>query len=583
MTRLCALVVGLLTAASAPAVELPDGFDATVVVRDLSEPTAARFAPDGRLFILEKRGTVRVWTAEGGLVAEPLLTLPTCTRSEMGLLGLDFDPGFATNGFLYLYATHPPGGDPARCEDGSPAGRENRLVRVTVAGDVVDPASLVVVFDGIATDGGNHDGGDVHVGPDGFLYIGPGDTGRGDFGDPGDSTNPYARDLQRPEGKILRMTLDGQPAPGNPFLGQGGAADFVFASGFRNPFRFTFDPQTSLLWAADVGQNTWEEIDVVRAGDDLGWPMCEGHAPQSVCPGGTVSPVHVYGHGNDDASITGGVFYEGDLLAGLRGQYLFGDFVRSTIWRAELDGTRTGLAGDPEVFARDAGGPVSFTVGPDGAIYYVAIGPGQVIRIGPTGVDPSDRCRRRMATVVQRWLRTVGAGIDHCVASGQRGCTESAAPPTATRKVVRGLGRACDLSTLAARCDDLGCASCADVGAAAACLATTARALGVELGARAYGSLDGACARAASRGAARVAGARLVSTARCFARGAAGCLPLAEVGGVRRLGACRADVGPSCVALGCGPCGEVAELAACLGRLTASDTDALAGALLSNR
>jgi len=585
MTRLRALVVVLLTAASAPAIELPDGFQATVVVRDLQEPTAARFAPDGRLFILEKGGAVRLWTPEGGLAGAPLVVLPTCTRSEMGLLGLEFDPDFATNGFLYLDATHPPGGDPARCEEGSPAGRENRLVRVTVAGGAIDPASLVVVFEGIATDGGNHDGGDVHVGPDGFLYIAPGDTGRGDFGDPGDATNPYARDPKRPEGKVLRMTRDGQPAPGNPFPGQGGVADFVFALGLRNPFRFTFDPQTGLLWVADVGQVTWEEIDVVRPGDDLGWPLCEGHAPPSTCPGETVPPVHVYAHGADDASITGGVFYDGELMGGFRGDYFFGDYVRGTIWRARLDAARTGFAGDPEVFAREARGPVWFTVGPDGALYYVAIGAGQVVRIGPAGADPGDRCRRRLAAAARRWVRIVGAGVDRCVADGGLGCAELAAIPLppVTRKLVRGLERTCGLPDLAARCGRAGCVACPDADTAVACLAAAARDLGGRLATETYGALDGACARAASRGSSRAAGSRLAATARCLARDAGGCLPLAETAAVRRIGACRADVAPSCVALGCQGCQEVGDLAACLGDVAAEATDDLGGLLFTNQ
>jgi glucose/arabinose dehydrogenase len=576
------VLVVVLAATSAPAIELPDGFQATVVARDLQQPTAARFAPDGRLFILEKGGAVLLWTAEGGLAAEPLVVLPTCTRSEMGLLGLELDPDFARNGFLYLYGTHPPGGDPGRCEEGSPAGRENRLVRVTVAGDAIDPASLVVIFDGIATDGGNHDGGDVHVGPDGFLYLAPGDTGRGDFGDPGDATNPYARDVRRPEGKVLRMTLDGQPAPGNPFLGQGGAADFVFALGLRNPFRFTFDPQTGLLWAADVGQHTWEEIDVVRPGDDLGWPLCEGRAPTSTCPGDTVPPVHVYGHGDDDASITGGVFYDGELLDGVRGDYFFGDYVRGVIWRAELDAERTGFVGEPVVFARGARGPVHFTVGPDGALYHVAIAAGQVVRIGPTRAEPDDRCRRRLATAMRRLLRVVGAGVDRCVAAGRLGCAETQeipVPPVAG-KLARGLTRACGLPALAARCEDLGCA-CPDAEAAAACLAGEARELGQRLASEAYGSLAGACARAGSRATWRAAGGRLVATARCLGREAGGCLPL-PVAPVRRLSACRDEVGPSCVALLCGSCQELDELAACLGGFAAGATDQLGERLFTD-
>src|SRR6185295_6652824 len=107
--------VALARATRAAALTVADGFDASVLADGLSQPTAAAFAPDGRLFILEKEGTVRVWKADGGVLAAPALTLPSCTDSEMGLLGLAFDPGFASNGFLYLYHTHPPGGDVGAC------------------------------------------------------------------------------------------------------------------------------------------------------------------------------------------------------------------------------------------------------------------------------------------------------------------------------------------------------------------------------------------------------------------------------------------------------------------------------------
>src|SRR5262249_29627714 len=291
--------------ARAVAVTATPGFSAVPVVTGLNQPTGAAFAPDGRLFVLEKAGAVRVTTPSGVLAPAPLVTLPSCTDSEMGLLGLAFDPLFTSNRRLYLYHTQPPGGDVGRCAEGSRAGRRNRVVRVTVSGDRVDPASLVEILGGMRTDNGNHDGGCLRIGPDGFLYVGVGETGRGDGGGPGDSTNPYARDLASLEGKILRLGLDGGPAPGNPFLGRGGAADFVFASGLRNPFRFTFDARTGLLWVADVGQSTFEEIDIVHAGDDLGWPMCEAFAPSPPGPARTGPPIYAYAHTGAGWSVTG--------------------------------------------------------------------------------------------------------------------------------------------------------------------------------------------------------------------------------------------------------------------------------------
>src|SRR5262249_7491964 len=196
----------------------------------------------------------------------------------------------------------------------------------------------------------------------GFLYASTGDTARGDGGPPGASTNPYARDLGSLNGKILRLRLNGSVAPGNPFLGRGGAADFIFAYGMRNPFRFTFDARTGLLWLADVGQVTFEEIDVVHAGDNLGSPICEGVAPAPPCPGNSVPPIYAYGHTDAGASVTGGTFYEGGLFdPAFRGDYFFGDYVFDLVWRARLDPSRTRFDGQPDVFVRDAGGPVDFT------------------------------------------------------------------------------------------------------------------------------------------------------------------------------------------------------------------------------
>ena len=269
-------LVGLaiaLVAEAAHAVSTIPGFTATVQVSGLAQPTGAAFLPDGRLVVTEKGGTLRVWTAASGLREAPLLTLPVCTASEMGLLGVAVDPAFAVNGFLYLYVTQPPGGDPSRCDEGTEAGRVSRVVRVTLAGEAIDPASLVVLLDGLRTDGGNHDGGALAIGPDGLLYVGVGDTGRGDGGPPGASTNPYAQDLQRLEGKILRIGLDGSTPPDNPFADRGGNAARVWAYGFRNPFRIAFDPiqpGPRRLWIGDVGQNSWEEIDVGVAGGDFG-------------------------------------------------------------------------------------------------------------------------------------------------------------------------------------------------------------------------------------------------------------------------------------------------------------------------
>src|SRR5262249_13375433 len=161
-----------------------------------------------------------------------------CNASEMGLLGVAVDPSFGTNGFIYLYRTDSSNG----C--GSSTNRFNQIVRVTMGpGDTVNPLSLTVLLSGIRTDGGNHDGAVLRIGPDGKLFVGAGDTGLGDNqGGPGSSTNPYSQDLNSLNGKVLRLNLDGTIPNDNPFVGQVNHRGEVFAYGFRNPFRFNFDP-----------------------------------------------------------------------------------------------------------------------------------------------------------------------------------------------------------------------------------------------------------------------------------------------------------------------------------------------------
>jgi glucose/arabinose dehydrogenase len=569
------LVLVAAMAGRAGAVTAPAGFTVAPVVTGLQQPTAAAFAPDGRLFVLEKAGAVRVWTPTGGLAAEPVVTLASCTTSEMGLLGIAFDPDFARNGFLYLYHTQPPAGDVRRCAEGSSAGRRNRVVRVTVSGTQADPASGVELLGGLRTDNGNHDGGCLRVGPDGFLYVGVGDTGRGDGGPPGASTNPYARDLNAPEGKILRLTLDGRPAPGNPFLGRGGAGDLVFASGLRNPFRFAFDPRTGLLWAGDVGQSTVEEIDVVRAGDDLGWPRCEGRLPAASCPGDTVPPVHTYGPRGNGASVTGGVFYDGlQFDVGYRGDYFFGDFIFDLVWRARLDPERTAFTSEPEVFLRDAAGPVDFTVGPDGALYYVAFSAGEVVRVTQDAhVAAPDGCGHALAAATPRLVRRAGRRPAACATD----CPVPRVGPVVARRVRRACG-----TPRAEVCAALGCQQCASGDDLVDCLAAAAASVATDAVRAAGIDPRDPCSRRVQRVAPQLAGRRFAAVARCARDGGSSCtaevpLPRARLGQRR----CRTPPPTLCRTLACEPC-DGRTLGACVGRTVAGPADALVRTLVGD-
>lgn len=367
------------------------GYTDTLVVGGLDTPTAVAFLPDGRLIITEKGGfgpgpaNAAVKLFDGGTTTT-LGTLGVCTDSEMGLLGVALDPAFASNGFIYLYRTESEGG----C--GSASGRSNQVVRVTLTGSSI--GALRVLLTGMRTDGGNHDGGGLRYNPDdGKLYVGVGDTGRGDnVGCPGSSTNPYAQDLNALEGKLLRLNLDGSVPADNPFVGQAGARGEVFAFGLRNPWRFSFDPMTGKLWVGDVGDLAVEEVDIVTAGGNYGWPRCEGTRPAGCALPGDIDPIFTYAHASCSGtppflgtSITGGAF-AGTLFGDQAGHYVFADYTADAVYRLEPNAARDGVTGPAATVATDAAGPVDVVAGPDGAIYYVALGAGQVRRVTVAGV-----------------------------------------------------------------------------------------------------------------------------------------------------------------------------------------------------
>ena len=372
---------------AAPSVAIP-GVALTAAVSRLASPTAIAFLPDGRLLVTEKRGTLRLVDA-GATIASTQIDV--CTGSEMGLLGVAVDPAFATTGAVLLYRTRP---GPDGCGDST--GRVNQVVRVTLAGDAFAPDPPVVLLTGMRTDGGNHDGGALRIGPDGKLYVGVGDTGNGDNkGGPGSATNPYSQSLNALEGKILRLELDGSPAAGNPFVGQAAARPEIFARGFRNPWRMSFDPITGRLWVGDVGDLTIEEIDVVAAGGNYGWPRCEARQPPDCERPDDVPPIFAYWHdgqGSLGTSITGGAF-TAPSFGTLGDHYVFGDFTAGEsgrLWDAVPSATRNDVAGPPTLLLDDAGGPVDVVWGPDAALYYVAYLDGAVRRLAPSCAAADD-------------------------------------------------------------------------------------------------------------------------------------------------------------------------------------------------
>jgi len=284
----------------------------------------------GRFFATEQRGVIRTISGDGR--AEAFLDIQSRVRTdhtEEGLLGLAFDPDFRANGHLYLYYS---ASGPTR----------NVLSRYSLrSGDPSrgDPASEEVILE-LSKPFGNHNGGQLMFGPDGYLYLGPGDGGGG--GDPFRNS----QSLRSMLGKIHRIDVRGIPGgyripPDNPCVDVPGARGEIWAYGLRNPWRFSFDRATGRLWAGDVGQNAWEEIDVIEKGKNYGWNLMEGthcFSPPSGCNStGLEMPVAEYGR-DDGCSVTGGYVYRGKAIPALAGAYLYADFCSGRVWALWHDG-----------------------------------------------------------------------------------------------------------------------------------------------------------------------------------------------------------------------------------------------------
>jgi len=360
-STILALVVAasfILVSACAIAANLPTGFTEVQVGGNLSGSlTAMAFAPDGRLFVCQQGGQLRV-IKNGVLLSTPFVSLTVDSSGERGLLGIAFDPNFATNHYLYVYYTVAT----------SPI--HNRVSRFTAAGNTAAPGSEIVILnlDNLSS-ATNHNGGAIHFGPDGKLYIGVGENANG----------ANAQSLSNLLGKMLRINADGTIPPDNPFYNTAtGNNRAIWALGLRNPFTFAFQPGTTRLFINDVGESTYEEINDGIAGSNYGWPITEGPTSNSAFRG----PIYFYGHGTNNVTgcaIVGAAFYNPPVPqfpSSYSGKYFFADLCNG--WIRVFDpsaGTATG-------FATGIVNPVDLHVGPDGALYYLARGSGgQVFRI----------------------------------------------------------------------------------------------------------------------------------------------------------------------------------------------------------
>ena len=326
-------------------------------------------SPDGtkRLFAVEKRGRVKHFANDLSSAAAQLfidITPRVNSRgSEEGLLGLAFHPRFKENGYFYLFFTaEPPKREViSRFKAIAPYHTEAHPNSETLLLEVPDPYS-------------NHNGGQLAFGPDGYLYISIGDGGSA--GDP----HGNGQKLDTLLGKILRIDVDHTQAQlpysvpaDNPFASRKDARGEIFAYGLRNVWRFSFDSLTKQLWAADVGQNKIEEIDIITKGGNYGWNAKEGRScfkPELLCSGnGLIEPVFEYDH-SVGQSITGGIVYRGKQHPSLVGSYLYGDFVSRKLWAL-----KTGSAASLEnsYLATLPGGISSFGVDHENEIYICTL------------------------------------------------------------------------------------------------------------------------------------------------------------------------------------------------------------------
>lgn len=374
----------------APAGTSVDVAEAFPNLPNVSNPTKALVEPvaNPRWFVLARAGQVRTFDPANATAYTGFLDVsPVRTVGEGGLLGMAFHPNYPATPEIFLsYTINGPTGIPARS-----------VVSRFILDDISSPGAGTVeeIIIEIDQDFDNHNGGDIDFGPDGYLYIGLGDGGGG--GDPLERAQNRTTLL----GSMLRIDVVGtgadysipgsNPNFGNAKCGPGQNTNLcpeIYAWGLRNPWRWSFDRPTGVLWLGDVGQNLWEEVDQIVLNGNYGWDCREGahDFETSGCNGPFVEPVSEYSHGVGE-SITGGHVYRGNAIPILNGRYVFGDFVTGRIWALSSDGmggyTNEELANTPDNIS-------SFTIDQDGEVYYTDYGDGRIMQLVQSGggIDP---------------------------------------------------------------------------------------------------------------------------------------------------------------------------------------------------
>ncbi len=358
-----------------------------------AEPMFITHAGDGsgRIFVVEKGGFIRIISG-GSVLPTPYLNIDPLVGSggsEQGLLSMAFSPDYPTNGRFYVNYTNNSG--------------DTVIARYQVSGDpnVANPGSAQIVLT-IDQPQSNHNGGQLQFGPDGMLYI-----GMGDGGGAGDTSN-NAQTVNRLLGKMLRINVDaGNPTTytipiDNPFVGQAGYREEIWHIGLRNPWRFSFDRSTGDMYIADVGQGTWEEIDVQPAastgGENWGWRCYEGNVAYNTTgcqPASSYDfPVHAYNHSGGRCSVTGGYVYRGGQYPRMEGMYFFADYCSGETYGLQFFNNAWvflelyDFGGNPTSFGEDEAGNV-YVATQGGTVYRLTDPAGPTPTATSTGLPPT--------------------------------------------------------------------------------------------------------------------------------------------------------------------------------------------------
>lgn len=334
----------------------PAGFTREVAATGLTLPVAMAFAPDGRVFVTEKEGKIRV-VKDGVVLETPFATIPVDIVNDHGLAGITLDPNFATNGYVYVYYT------------ALTPTVHNRVSRFTASGDTAVAGSEAVLFDLEDASPNFHQAGGIRFGSDGKLYFTTGE----------DSVPANSQDMNSLKGKMLRINADGSIPADNPFSATAtGKRRAIWALGLRNAFTFAVQPGTGRIYINDPGDHSWEEVNEGRAGANYGWPTVEGPSD-----GRFQTPTFSYPHPTTaevSNSIAGGTFYNPTVVqfpSEYVGRYFFADFITGDIRMVD---PAQGSGSPIRIFASDVKNPVALEVGLDGYMYALTHYRGELLR-----------------------------------------------------------------------------------------------------------------------------------------------------------------------------------------------------------